>query len=611
MMRLFARLGFSPIVIFETSTHLQAGTCLPFWGRKFHRAAFNHFWKPRVENFDPLDYVDDARESNGSKSIIREETETSQHSSNNSKSTHPLKVDSSTINHHESSASYDHSVNVLTPNIASLISNLRSSSILHNQTVEAGNSVHVAEGVSFQDFDLQPNLLNKLKSLNFKVPFEIQARTLNALLEGKNVIGQAVTGSGKTLAFAIPVVDVLARSSLERKFNSEGSPLLPALVMTPTRELCMQVTNSIQQLNPNLKCLSLYGGVSITRDLQRLSSGVDVICATPGRLRDHINRGSLSLEQLKFLVLDEADEMLKDDFRADLEDILRYSPDDKQVMLFSATIPAELYEISQKFLKRELEVISIIPEKDNANAPENIQHLFLTAKRGDFTPAVIDLINIYEPKSTIIFVNTRRLTQSLGTELRYRGVKNPQQLMGGMSQTTRETVINGFKRGKFNVLVATDVAARGIDVPDVEMIVQIGLPQGSASYLHRSGRTGRAGKAGLSVMIHSGSSQEKEFVNNMKRKVKNSVEEIISRERNWEYSATYGDSFTRRKEHRGPRRGEWDNYRQTSFNGGSGWKDKNYFNGQKFDNRNSSENFEKQNSDSSWKNFLSWKNKSR
>jgi hypothetical protein len=165
MMRLFARLGFSPIAIFETSTHLQAGTCLPFWGKKFHRASFNHLSRPRVENyFDPLDYViDDATEPNNSKLIIKEETETSQHSSNNSTSTHPLKVVSTTINHYESSAAYDHSVKVLTPNIASLISDLRSSSILHNQKVEAGNSLHVAEGVSFQDFDLQPNLLNKLK----------------------------------------------------------------------------------------------------------------------------------------------------------------------------------------------------------------------------------------------------------------------------------------------------------------------------------------------------------------------------------------------------------------------------------------------------------------
>merc|ERR1719259_739955 len=301
-----------------------------------------------------------------------------------------------------------------------------------------------------------------------------------------------------------------------------------ALILTPTRELCNQITTAISDLDKKVKCLSLYGGRPLTSDMANLRRGVDVVCATPGRLRDHIQRKTISLEKLEFLVLDEADEMLKESWITDLEDILEGSPPEKQAILFSATMPPEIYEVAENFLQRQLEVIRVKDEDSDDNAPSAVNHLSLYAPRYNHTRIVTDIIKFYDAKSTIVFVSTRRATTEVAMGIRRMGLRDVQTLQGGMSQTARDQVLGGFRSGKFSVLVATDVAARGLDIPDVELIIQVGLPNRLPSYLHRSGRTGRAGKAGLALLLHSASKQELDFVRDLKRKVRNLKEEDLA-----------------------------------------------------------------------------------
>jgi len=446
--------------------------------------------------------------------------------------------------------------------LTSLLTTYRSQATTHNEELELSRSEHASDR-SFDDFGLEDRLIGRLRQLKYGSPFEIQAKTMTALMDGKDVVGQAVTGSGKTLAFGIPIVNALIKT---REPTKRASSQPKALILTPTRELCNQITGAISELDPSLKCMSLYGGRPMTTDLSNIRRGVDVLCATPGRLRDHIRRQSLSLDSLKFLVLDEADEMLKDSWIADLEDILRGSPADKQVILFSATMPREIYEVAENFLQRELEVIRVKDVESNDNAPSAVNHLSLFVPSRDRVKTVKDIISHYEPKSTIVFVPTRRGTMEVADSLRRMGVRSPQVLQGDMSQTHRDGVIRGFREGKFPVLVATDVAARGLDIPNVELIVQIGLPNGLESYLHRSGRTGRAGKAGLAILVHSASKQELDFVRDLKRKIRNLKELDLADRRSFGGGGQYDGE--RRGGGFGSRYGRYDDYGGRGGGGG-------------------------------------------
>jgi len=416
---------------------------------------------------------------------------------------------------------------LLPESVTTLLTSLRSQATTHNEELITSRSEHAASDVSFDDFGLESALVARLKQLDYGTPFEIQAKTMKALMDGSNVVGQAVTGSGKTLAFGIPLVNAMIKSRGETKGRRPSSQP-KALILTPTRELCNQITTAISELDKNVKCLSLYGGRPLQSDIANLRRGVDVVCATPGRLRDHIQRKSISLEKLEFLVLDEADEMLKESWITDLEDILEGSPPEKQAILFSATMPPEIYDVAENFLQRKLEVIRVKDEESDDNAPSAVNHLSLYVPRFDHTRTVKEIIDLYDAKSTIVFVPTRAGTSAVCQQIRRLGMRDVETLQGGMSQLHRDRVLDGFRNGKFSVLVATDVAARGLDIPDVELIVQIGLPNGLPAYLHRSGRTGRAGKAGLALLIHSATKQELDFVRDLRRKVKNLKEEELA-----------------------------------------------------------------------------------
>jgi len=459
---------------------------------------------------------------------------------------------------------------LLPESVTTLLTSLRSQATTHNEELITSRSEHAASGVSFEDFGLEPSLVARLKQLNYGTPFEIQAKTMKALMDGSNVVGQAVTGSGKTLAFGIPLVNALIKGRGETKGRRPSSQP-KALILTPTRELCNQIDAAISELDKNVKCLSLYGGRPIQSDMANLRRGVDVVCATPGRLRDHIQRKSISLEKLEFLVLDEADEMLKEAWITDLEDILEGSPPEKQAVLFSATMPPEIYDVAENFLQRKLEVIRVKDEESDDNAPSAVNHLSLYVPRFDQTKTVKEIIDLYEAKSTIVFVATRAGTTEVCQQIRRLGMRDVETLQGGMSQSHRDRVLDGFRNGKFSVLVATDVAARGLDIPGVELIVQIGLPNGLPSYLHRSGRTGRAGKAGLALLIHSATKQELDFVRDLRRKVKNLKEEELAPMPQGR-ARSMSDGGFRRREHSydGHRGGNRYGGRDSGYYGGGG-----------------------------------------
>jgi ATP-dependent RNA helicase DeaD len=346
--------------------------------------------------------------------------------------------------------------------------------------------------LSFGDLGLSPEILSAVGALGFEQPSPIQAATIPLLMSGADVVGQSQTGSGKTAAFAIPAI--------ERIDAADRS--VQVLVLCPTRELATQVAGEFHKLmagKRGIHAVPVYGGASYERQFHELKKGVHVVIGTPGRVLDHIRRGTLDLGGVRLAVLDEADRMLDMGFREDIETILAASPASRQTVFFSATISKPIRNLIDKF-SRDPKSVHI--EHKHVSAPDIEQWFYETHGR-EKLDALTRLIDFHGFKLGLIFCNTQRMVDDLADSLEARGF-SADRLHGGIAQAQRTRVMNKFKKAEFEFLVATDVAARGIDVEDIEVVINFDLPYDAEDYVHRIGRTGRAGKRGVAVTFVSG-----------------------------------------------------------------------------------------------------------
>jgi len=336
---------------------------------------------------------------------------------------------------------------------------------------------------------LDEKVQKSLEEMGFEEPTPIQKEAIPIALKGEDLVGQAQTGTGKTAAFGLPIVERI--SPRERGVK--------ALILTPTRELAIQVAHEISLMGKHkgVSAYPIYGGVSIDRQANILKRGRhQIIVGTPGRIKDLINRGILRLDRVRFAVLDEADQMLDMGFIEDIEEILSKTPKDKQTMLFSATMPYEIRKLIDNYLKPGYKTVRVGKQLITPKVKQRI----LLVRSEDKLKALEKLLKEHEGVSTIVFVKTKRDAAEIEKELQKRGV-NARAIHGDLSQRQRETVMKLFKEGKVKVLVATDVAARGIDIKDVGLVINYELPENPESYVHRIGRTGRAGKEGTAISL--------------------------------------------------------------------------------------------------------------
>jgi ATP-dependent RNA helicase DeaD len=340
----------------------------------------------------------------------------------------------------------------------------------------------------FNTFNLHPQLVQAVTERGYITPTPIQAGIIPLMLNGADVIGQAQTGTGKTAAFALPILHNL----------EPGQKNPQALVLAPTRELAMQVADFFWEYGQHVqvRVLAVYGGSSYSRQITRLKKGVDVVVATPGRLLDLLERGVVDLSGIKTVVLDEADEMLKMGFIEDVENILSKTPDVHQTALFSATLPGPIRRLADKYM-RDPQPVTIQREQVTAAMIE--QRCYLMNER-DKLAALTRLFEVEELTSALIFVRTRVGTGELANELTVRGFP-AEALNGDLSQDARERTLSRFRNNQIKVLVATDVAARGLDIDDISHVFNYDLPEDAEVYVHRVGRTGRAGKAGVAISL--------------------------------------------------------------------------------------------------------------
>ncbi|CAM4366997.1 DEAD/DEAH box helicase [Deinococcus marmoris] len=338
---------------------------------------------------------------------------------------------------------------------------------------------------------IAPELAARLAERGITEATPIQEDSLPQTLEGRDLIGRARTGTGKTLAFALPIISKLEGSR-------ERGRLPRAIVITPTRELAKQVAEEFSKTGVDLVTVTVYGGAAYAPQENALRRGVDVIVGTPGRLIDHLERGNIDLSGVQFAVLDEADEMLSVGFAEAIETILQNAPADRQTMLFSATISQEVKRLSQKYMNNPVMVDTVGSGKNQA--AQTVEHLKVRVGRSR-TRVLADLLTVYNPEKAIVFTRTKREADELANELIHRGLE-AEALHGDLAQSQRERALGAFRSGRAGVLVATDVAARGLDIPEVDLVVQFHLPQDPDSYIHRSGRTGRAGRTGTAIIMY-------------------------------------------------------------------------------------------------------------
>ena len=348
------------------------------------------------------------------------------------------------------------------------------------------------ETIRFDELELNPKILRGIKDMGFEEATPIQAQGIPAVLSGRDVIGQAQTGTGKTAAFGIPVLESVDASSHKTQ----------VIILSPTRELAIQVADEIRKLAKymhGVKVLPVYGGQDISRQIKALKGGVQIIIGTPGRLMDHLRRKTIRPDHVKTIVLDEADEMLNMGFREDIETVLEYLPQEHQTVLFSATMPKPIMEIARKFQK-DAKIIKVVRKELTVS---NIDQFYYEVRPKNKTEILSRLIDIYNPKLSVVFCNTKRQVDELISELKGRGYF-ADGIHGDMKQQQRDRVMDDFRSGKTEILIATDVAARGIDVDGVDIVFNYDLPQDEEYYVHRIGRTGRAGKSGLALSFISG-----------------------------------------------------------------------------------------------------------
>ena len=339
----------------------------------------------------------------------------------------------------------------------------------------------------FRQLGISEQTLKALAKKGFEEPSPIQAITIPLLLSGeKDIMGQAQTGTGKTAAFGIPIIEKL----------HHGKKNVQAIILAPTRELAIQIAEEMNSLKGEkvLEIVPIYGGQSIDMQLSRLQRGVDIVVGTPGRVLDMIHRGSLILDKVTFAVLDEADEMLNMGFIEDIEEILSKTGPDKRMLMFSATMPHQIIAIAEKFM-REYEVVTVKKQQLTTALTDQI---YFEVRREDKLEALTRIIDIEDDFYALVFCRTKNDVDEITEKLNYRGYA-AEALHGDISQAQRIKVIDRFKRKKFNILIATDVAARGIDINNLTHVINFSIPQEAESYIHRIGRTGRAGKTGTAI----------------------------------------------------------------------------------------------------------------
>jgi ATP-dependent RNA helicase DeaD len=341
---------------------------------------------------------------------------------------------------------------------------------------------------TFEDLQLSEGMLATVADLGYEAPTPIQEQTIRHLIEGRDVIAQAQTGTGKTAAFAIPIVECVDQQNKSTQ----------ALVLAPTRELAVQVAEAVHRLGhfKRLSVLPVYGGQPIDRQLHALRRGVQVVIGTPGRVLDHLRRGTLDLSDAKYVILDEADEMLDMGFVEDIETILDSAPAERQMALFSATIPPRIADLAQRYLR---EPVRVTVESAQMSVP-TIEQVYVEATRQNKLDVLTRLLDHEEPESAMIFARTKRDVDELGEALQSRGF-DAETLHGDLNQTQRDRVLQRFRSGQVDLLVATQVAARGLDITGVTHVFNYAIPEDAESYVHRIGRTGRAGRAGKAIML--------------------------------------------------------------------------------------------------------------
>ena len=365
---------------------------------------------------------------------------------------------------------------------------------------------------TFRDLALIDPVLKALEDVGYETPSPIQAQVIPFMLLGKDVLGQAQTGTGKTAAFALPI---LSRIDLRQKDPQ-------VLVLAPTRELAIQVAEAFQRYAAHMKgfhVLPIYGGQDYSTQLRQLKRGAHVVVGTPGRVMDHMRKGTLNLDSLKVLVLDEADEMLRMGFIDDVEWVLEQTPDDIQIALFSATMPSVIRKIAQEYLTNP-EQITI---KVTTASAENIRQRFWMVSGVHKLDALTRILEAETFDGMIIFVRTKTATIELAEKLEARGY-SAAAINGDMSQTLRERTIAHLKNGKLDILIATDVAARGLDVDRITHVVNYDIPYDTESYVHRIGRTGRAGRSGDAILFIA--PRERKLLGNIEKATKQKVEEM-------------------------------------------------------------------------------------
>lgn len=346
--------------------------------------------------------------------------------------------------------------------------------------------------MKFEELNLSKELLKAIDDMGFEEATPIQYQTIPYIYQGKDVIGQAQTGTGKTAAFGLPILDKVDPQDKSQQ----------AIILCPTRELAIQVAEELKALSKykeGIRILPVYGGQPIERQIHALKKGVQIIIGTPGRVMDHMNRHTLKLNNVKIVVLDEADEMLDMGFREDIEQILQDVPKERQTLLFSATIPKPILELAERYLK-DPQFIKVVHKE--LTVP-SIEQYYFEVKQKDKVEALSRLIDFYNPNLALVFCNTKKKVDELLQLLQARGY-SADGLHGDMSQGQRDRVMGKFKTGAIDILVATDVAARGIDVDDVDVVINFDVPQNEEYYVHRIGRTGRAGRAGKAFTFVAG-----------------------------------------------------------------------------------------------------------
>lgn len=342
---------------------------------------------------------------------------------------------------------------------------------------------------SFKDFGLKENILKGVTEAGFTVPSPIQKEAIPLIMEGFDLIGQAQTGTGKTAAFCLPTIN---------RLKNDGS--VEILVITPTRELASQVSDEFYRLGrfAGVKSVAVYGGQSIARQVDLVSRGAQVVVATPGRLLDHLESKRFKSFTPSVVILDESDEMLDMGFLDDIEEIFRYLPAERQTLLFSATMPHQIKELAMKILKTPKHVKTTVEQITNAD----ISQRYYVVNEHERDDAVVRLIDFESPSKALVFARTKKETDELSSKLTSKGYPS-RALHGDMEQRERQAAINDFKKGVYTILVATDVAARGLDITGISHVINFHIPYNPESYVHRIGRTGRAGQKGIAITLAS------------------------------------------------------------------------------------------------------------